>query len=69
MIGNDTILGQIATFAENLHLSYNEIVNEIPYRLLCLMAKDKVRVCYGEKVKRTSGKEMMNRRRKNRKEK
>lgn len=47
---------------ENLHLSYNEVFEEIPYRNLCLMAKDKIRVCYGTKVKKISGAEMMKRR-------
>lgn len=33
---------------ENLHLSYAEVVNEIPYRYLLLMARDKQHVAYGE---------------------
>ena len=33
---------------ENLHLSYAEVVNEIPYRTLLMMAKDKQHVAYGE---------------------
>lgn len=49
---------------ENLHLSYKEVFEEIPYRNLCLMSKDKIHVCYGTKVTRVSGKEMMNRRKK-----
>lgn len=48
MIGNDTMLGQIATFMETLHLTYNEVVNEIPYRTLLIMSKDKLHVVYGE---------------------
>lgn len=62
MIGNDCLLGQIATFIDNLHLSYKEVVYEIPYRNLIIMQKDKLHVVYGEKVKRISGKELANRR-------
>ncbi|MCC8037916.1 MAG: hypothetical protein LIP02_07270, partial [Bacteroidales bacterium] len=57
-IGNVTLLGQIASFAEALGLGYNEIVREIPYRQLLLMQKDKARVCHGQKVVRMTGKEM-----------
>ena len=42
------MLGQIATFMEVLHLSYNEVVNEIPYRNLLIMQKDKLHTVYGE---------------------
>jgi len=50
---------------ESLHLTYNEVVNEIPYRNLVIMQKDKLHVCYGTKVNKVSGKEMAARRRKN----
>ena len=33
---------------DSLHLSYQEVVKEIPYRDLLLMAKDKQRVAYGD---------------------
>ena len=33
---------------ENLHLSYAEVVDILPYRTLLLMAKDKQHVAYGE---------------------
>lgn len=33
---------------ENLHLSYTQVLNEIPYRYLLLMAKDKQHVAYGD---------------------
>lgn len=46
VIGNDCLLGQIATFQESLHLSYSEVVNEIPYRNLVIMQKDKLRALY-----------------------
>jgi len=53
---------------ESLHLTYNEVVNEIPYRNLVIMQKDKLHVCYGTKVNKVSGKEMAARRRKNKKQ-
>lgn len=56
------MLGQIATFMDNLHLSYQEVVYEIPYRNLVIMQRDKLRVVYGEKVKKVSGKELAARR-------
>ena len=48
MIGNDTMFGQIATFMDSLHLTYEEVLDKIPYRNLLLMAKDKIRVAYGD---------------------
>ena len=33
---------------DSLHLSYQEVVKEIPYRNLLLMAKDKQRVACGD---------------------
>ena len=47
-MGNETLLGQIATFIDNLHLSYHEVVEVIPYRNLLLMAKDKQHIASGE---------------------
>lgn len=44
------MLGQIATFMESLHLTYNEVLHEIPYRNLVLMSKDKQRVVYDGEV-------------------
>lgn len=46
VIGNDCLLGQIATFQESLHLSYHEVLDEIPYRNLIIMQKDKPRTLY-----------------------
>lgn len=65
VIGNDCFLGQIATFMENLHLSYDEVVYKIPYRNLVIMQKDKLHVVYGSKVDKESGRSMSERRRKN----
>ncbi len=42
------MLGQIATFMGDLNLSYREVVEEIPYRNLVIMHKDRLRVTYGE---------------------
>ncbi len=69
MIGNDTLLGQIATLVETLHLSYEEVVYKIPYRNLLIMQKDKLHPCTGVKIKRTTGKEMAARRRQKSKKK
>lgn len=33
---------------EGLHLSYDEVVNKIPYRNMLLMQKDKLRVAMGD---------------------
>lgn len=60
-------MGQIATFIDTLHLSYNEVVNVIPYRNLVIMQRDKQHVCTGTKIVKTSGKDMAARRRKNKK--
>lgn len=60
-------MGQIATLIESLHLSYKEVVYDIPYRNLLIMQKDKLRTCTGKKKVQTSGKEMAARRMANRK--
>lgn len=46
VIGNDCLLGQVATFQESLHLSYREVLEEIPYRNLIIMQKDKLRTLH-----------------------
>lgn len=62
MIGNACLLGQIATLMDALHMSYEEVVDGHPYRTLMIMQKDKLRPCYGTKVRKVSGKEMAARR-------
>lgn len=57
------MLGQIASFVENLNLSYSEVFEVIPYRNLIIMQKDKLHVATGTVVKKGSGKEMAERRR------
>ncbi len=46
VIGNDCLFGQIATFQEALNLTYREVFEEIPYRNLIIMQKDKLRPLY-----------------------
>ncbi len=53
------MFGQIATFIENLHLSYDEVVYKIPYRNLLMMQKDKLRAVYGEVLKEVTPQEML----------
>lgn len=61
VIGNDCLLGQIATFQESLHLTYHEVVDEIPYRNLIIMQKDKLRtLCNSEKFVEMSDDEFFN---------
>ena len=65
MNGNDTLLGQVASFMDTLHLTYDEVVYKIPYRNLLLMQKDKLHVVYGTKVNKVKGRDMAGRRRRN----
>ncbi len=62
MIGNECMLGQIATFMEGLALTYEEVVYKIPYRNLLLMQKDKLHICTGTKIEKISGASMAARR-------
>lgn len=62
--GNDSLFGQISTFIESLHLSYDDVVYRIPYQNLIMMNADKLRVSYGDEekepeVKKISGREML----------
>ena len=43
---------------EALHLTYDEVFSKIPYRNLVLMQKDKLRICYGEKLEMSTPQEM-----------
>lgn len=51
------MLGQIASFMENLHLSYKEVFEVIPYRNLIVMQKDKLHTVSGEIMKEVSEEE------------
>mgnify|MGYP006868097607 FL=1 len=61
VIGNSCLLGQIASFMENLHLSYDEVVYKIPYRNLVIMQKDKLHTVYGEVMEEMSEEEFFKR--------
>lgn len=60
-IGNETLMGQIASFMEGLHLSYREVFERIPYRNLILMQKDKLHIVTGSIVRETQGRDMIER--------
>ena len=55
------MLGQIASFMESLHLSYNEVVYMIPYRNMVIMQKDKLHSVYGEVLEEVSEEEFFKR--------
>lgn len=61
MIGNETMIGQIATFMETLKLTYNEIVYRIPYRNLLLMQKDILHQVAGDLIIERDGRYLLNR--------
>lgn len=50
-------MGQVASFMDNLHLSYREVTQEIPYRVLVIMQKDKLRVAYGDVMREVGDEE------------
>lgn len=58
IVGNDTVFGQIATYMENLHLSYTEVMEIVPYRNLLAMQRDKLREASGEIIKKTTSREL-----------
>lgn len=47
---------------DSLHLTYDEVVNQIPYRNLIIMQRDKQHEVFGDVVKMISGKELAQRR-------
>lgn len=51
-------MGQIASFMDSLHLTYDEVVNKIPYRNLVIMQKDKQHEAFGEVEREVSDSEM-----------
>lgn len=52
------MLGQIASFMDALHLSYDEVFEKIPYRNLLMMQKDKLHESFGDVIKKTSSKDL-----------
>lgn len=61
MIGNETMMGQIATFMETLKLTYDEVVYHIPYRNLLLMQKDILHQVTGDLIVERDGRYLLNR--------
>lgn len=59
--GNATLLGQVASFMENLHLSYSEVMDVIPYRNLVIMQKDKLHAVYGDKIEEVDARSLASR--------
>lgn len=61
IVGNNTLIGQIATFKTELGLSYREVVYEIPYQNLLIMQADKLHAVSEDEpeIKKISGKDMM----------
>lgn len=47
---------------DSLHLTYDEVVNQIPYRNLIIMQRDKQHEVFGDVVKTITGKELAQRR-------
>lgn len=58
VVGNETLIGQLATFMDSLHLSYKEAFEEIPYRVMLIMQKDKLHASYGDVIKKTTAREL-----------
>ena len=48
VVPSKTIAGQIATFIEALHLTYDDVFRRIPFRTLLLMLKDKQHTTSGD---------------------
>lgn len=42
---------------DNLNLTYDDVLDKIPYRNLVIMQKDKLRACYGDKMQEVSDEE------------
>jgi len=59
--GNETMLGQVATFMESLGLSYEDVVYKIPYRNLLIMQKDILHSVSGDLIVERTGRDLLNR--------
>lgn len=46
---------------ENLSLSFEQVMDKIPYRMLLLMQKDKLHIATGSVINQTSGRSMAQR--------
>lgn len=60
-MGNETLIGQVASIMENLSLSFEQVMDKIPYRMLLLMQKDKLHIATGSVINQTSGRSMAQR--------
>lgn len=62
-VGNNSILGVLATLMDSLHVSYTEAFEKIPYPVLLVMSADKIRTLSSNecKVVEMTGREMLNR--------
>jgi len=58
IIGGDTMMGQISSFMDSLHLSYKDVFELIPYRNLVMMQSDKQREATGDIIRRKSSDEL-----------
>lgn len=63
-LGNTNMMGQVASFMENLHLSYKEVFEVIPYPQLLMMSADKLRISTGEKERVVSGRDLLKKKKK-----
>lgn len=61
MTGNETMLGQVATFMESLGLSYEDVVYKIPYRNLLIMQKDILHSVSGDLIVERTGRDLLKR--------
>lgn len=64
MTGNETMLGQVATFMESLGLSYEDVVYKIPYRNLLIMQKDILHSVSGDLIVERTGCDLLKRKEK-----
>lgn len=64
-VGANTLYGSVISLMENLHLSYKEAFEVLPYPQMLIMSADKLRVLSPNEqlITRGSGKEMAERRR------
>lgn len=57
------MLGKMASFMEELNLTYKEAFEDIPLRNLIIMQKDKIHTVYGDKMEEVTEEEFFKRKR------
>lgn len=57
------MFGKIASFMEELNLTYKEAFEDIPLRNLIIMQKDKIHTVYGDKMEEVTEEEFFKRKR------